>query len=188
MEKLSHTSQKMQTPSWEKSYGSYLAAATDRKIRNIIHTRKSGSFLETSYAYNPTEKLQFSDSFEVTHQLSVLKTLMDRERFSFTRGDVKLMRLRSEGGKIDEVVFSRKNVLKSLHNKISSIEENIAYTIELQENEEDNLTINAHVLDRMRTTLVYLRRKFRKLEYKLHDKSFELTVKVQKSTKTKESK
>ena len=188
MEKLSSTLYKTQRPGWDKTYDSYLAAATGQKIRHIIHTRKSGSFLETSYAYNPIEKLQFSDTFEVTSQLSVLKTLMDRERFSFTGGDVRLARLRSEGTKIDDVVTKRKNVLESLHEKIADIEENIKNIIELQVVEDDNQVINAHILDRMRTTLVYLRRKYRKFEYKLHDTDFNLTVKVQKSTKAKETK
>ena len=188
MERLPHTSHKPLRSSYDKLYESNIAAATDRKIRNIISTRRSGNFLDTTYAYNPPEKLQISDSFEVSSQLSVLKTLMDRERFSFTRGDVRLARLRSEGSKIGQVVTLRKNLLEKLKQDVSNIEDNITYVISLQASEVDNQTINLHVLDRMRTTLVYLRRKYRKLEYKLHDRSFELTVVSTKSTKTKEAK
>ena len=188
MERLLHTSNKPLRSSYDKSYESHIAAATDRKIKNIISTRRSGNFLDTSYAYNPPEKLNISDSFEVTSQLSVLKTLMDRERFSFTRGDLRLAKLRTEGSKISEVVNLRKSTLDKLKQDISYIQENITYVISLQASEVDNQTINLHVLDRMRTTLVYLRRKYRKFEYKLHDKSFELTVVSTKSTKTKESK
>lgn len=188
MEKLSHTSHRVKRQNFEKPYDSFIAAATDRKIRNIISTRKSGGFLDTTYSYVPKEKLQFSDSAEVTHQLSTLKSLMDQERFSYTRGDIRLARLRSEGSKIHHVVELRKNVLDKLRLQVSMMNENIVYVIELQATEEDNQTINLHVLDRMRTTLVYLKRRYKKFEYMLHDRSFELSIVSTKSVKTKEQK
>jgi hypothetical protein len=188
MEKLSHTSSKVKRSSWDKTYGSYLAAATDRKIRNIISKRRPGSFLDTSYAKSSGEKIFVSDSFEVSSQLSILKTLMDKERFSFTRGDMRLTRLKSEGVKIDQVTTQRKSSVENLNNKIQFIQDTIDYTLESQLNEETNSAINAHLLDRMRTTLVFLRRKYKKLERELHIKSFELNSISQKSNKSKESK
>lgn len=188
MEKLSHTSYRQSRISWDKTNSSFIAQATDRKIRNIIHSRKSGSFLDTAYVYTPQEKIQLSDSFEVSSQLGALKTLMDRERFSYTRGDARLARLKSEGLKIDEVVELRKNVFQVLAEKVALIESQIEYVLYDQANEVDNQTIYLHVLDRMRTTLVFLKRKYRKLEKSLYSQSFELEIEGKKSIKAKETK
>ncbi|OMJ79899.1 hypothetical protein SteCoe_19986 [Stentor coeruleus] len=188
MEKLSQTSYRQSRKSWDKTNTSYLAQAADKKIRNIIHTRKSGSFLDTVYVYTPQEKIQLSDSFEVASQLSALKTLMDRERSTYTKGDVRLTKLKSEGLKIDEVVELRKNIFQILAEKIASIENQMQQVLNNQSEEENNQTIYLHVLDRMRTTLVFLKRKYRGLEKSLYKETFELNQETKKSTKAKETK
>lgn len=188
MEKLSQTSYRRSRKSWDKTNTSYLAQATDRKIRNIIHTRKSGSFLDTAYVYTPQEKIQLSDSFEVASQLSALKTLMDRERSTYTRGDVRLTKLKSEGLKIDEVVELRKSIFQILAEKIADIENQMQQVLINQADEENNQTIYLHVLDRMRTTLVFLKRKYRGLEKSLYKETFDLGQETKKSTKAKEIK
>lgn len=162
-----------------------LAAATDRKIRNIIETRKTGSFFDPKYVHVPEEKLQLSDSTEVSSQLSTLRNLMDKERFSFTRGDRRLKSLQHESVKVEEVIDKRKSVLNNLHIKVQEIEDEIKAVIEFQGLEEENLTVYLHVLDRMRTTLVFLKRKYCQYENKLHNQSFALGQEMIKSVKTK---
>ena len=165
-----------------------LAAVTDRKIRNIIETRRTGSFFEQTYIHLPEEKLQLSDTAEVSSQLSTLRNLMDKERFSFTRGDRRLKGLLTESVKVEEVIDKRKSILRNLRVKVQEIENDIKNVIDFQGVEDGNLIIYLHVLDRMRTTLVFLKRKYRKYENSLHNQSFSLGQVMIKSVGTKEKK
>lgn len=187
MEKLPQTSQRRRRSDFEVSQMS-LAAVTDRKIRNIIETRRTGSFFEQTYIHLPEEKLQLSDTAEVSSQLSTLRNLMDKERFSFTRGDRRLKGLQSESVKVEEVIDKRKSILNNLKIKVQEVEDEIKNIIDLQGMEEGNLTIYLHVLDRMRTTLVFLKRKYRKNENSLHSQSFNLEQVLIKSVGTKKKK
>ena len=186
MEKLPGFS-KRSLVDWRKSQGSG-AAATDRKIRNIVETRKSGTFLEPKYVWTPQEKIQISDVGGVTSQLSVLRRCMDKERISFTRGDMRLHRLRSEDSKVDYVIVSRMACIENLKCLAREVEEKVVRTLGLQCLEEENQEVYNHVLDRMRTTIVFLKRKYSKLDQQIRLQSITLTQTSQKLTKKKEAK
>jgi hypothetical protein len=186
MEKLPLTSQKSKIE-WDKSQ-SLLAAATDRKIRNIIETRKSGAFFDPKYVHVPAEKIQITDANEITSQLSLLRRCMDKERISFTRGDARLHRVRSEDSKIEYVIMRRKLTIGNLHIAVREVENKVVKTLEMQCLEEENQEVYNHVLDRMRTTIVFLKRKYFKLDQNIRLQGIHLTQSVAKSTKAKEAK
>ena len=186
MEKLPNTSQRSRID-WDKSQ-SLLAAATDRKIRNIIETRKSGTFFDPKYVHTPQEKIQITDANEITSQLSLLRRCMDKERISFTRGDTRLHRLKSEDSKIEYVIMRRKMTIESLKHSVREVEEKVMSTLDLQCIEEENQEVYNHVLDRMRTTLVFLKRKYFKLDQQIRLQSISLNQTNIKSVKAKEAK
>lgn len=165
-----------------------ITAATDRKIKFIIENRKSGSFIDPKYVYTPMNKLQVTDSVEITSQLSLLRSCMDKERFSFTRGDARLRRLKSEDQKIHEVISHRKSLLDSLTLTLEQTEDQIQKILTQQSFEEENQEIYFQMLDRMRTTLVFQKRKFHKLNQSLHKNDLFLSQSLSKSIKSKELK
>ena len=185
MEKLPNCSQRSK-PAWDKSQ-SLLAAATDRKIRNIVETRKSGTFLDPKYVLTPQEKIQITDANEITSQLSVVRRCMDKERLCFTRGDTRLHRLKSEDSKVDYVIMRRKATIENLKSLVREVEDKVGSTLELQGVEEENQEVYTHVLDRMRTALVFLKRKYFKLDQHIRLQSIALTQTSKKSTKKKEA-
>lgn len=165
-----------------------MAAATDRKIKYIIENRKSGSFIDSKYVHTPQNKIQVTDSTEITSQLSLLRSCVDKERLSFTRGDVRLKRLKSDDQKIYEVISQRKLLLDSLYLSLKANEDQLQKILYQQSFEEENQEIYFHVLDRMRTTLVFLKIKYHNLEKSLRLQDQYLFQSQSKSIKTKELK
>lgn len=159
----------------------------EKQIRKLSQEPNPKLLLDTSYINKPESHLPSADIKEVSLQLTVLKKNFDKQCTEWNKRDSFLGGLKSEMDKIT-AVEKRQRAFKEIKMlEIKSLREDIEKAIVFQEVEEDNREIFAHVLDRMRTTLVHLKSKTHGYKDSLHKRSFTLLTENLTGEKKKNS-
>ena len=176
------------TSNWGKSIDDYYAMATDRKIRNIIHRKRASVVLETSYQNFSGTKPQTSNLPEVTSNHEVVKGVVNRHTFAFSKDAERISMLKSQKIQIEAAKQLANQNISDLQEKIKEFRSFIQQVNEEYLQEADVSIILNHVFDRMRTTIVFLKERQRVLNTELHNTDFSLQNVMKRSTKTKETK
>lgn len=173
--------------SWTAILETSRLKAGEQVFEKIKQQKKLDSILRSTYN-PPSNNSTFQiEKNEITPQLSVLKTSLDVHRSRFASSENKIFNLKLENSRIEELYEEAKQKLESLEVKVESTLTSIQKVKEKQDNEVDTRKSLFHVFDRMRTTLVFLKEKKRKLWENVHLQDFSLDIHKKKSTKVKES-
>lgn len=175
-------------PKFGKTMDDYYAIATERKIRNIIHKKRASVTLDTSYQNNPNTKLKSSNLFEVSSHHEKVKNTINQQFFKSKRDEFKVSLLRTQNFQIEEIKTTGNQNISDLDARVKLLYEYIGEVNEEYLKENDVQMVLLHVLDRMRTTIVFCKERRRVFITDLHNKDFTLQNIAKKSVKTKESK
>ncbi|OMJ79364.1 hypothetical protein SteCoe_20659 [Stentor coeruleus] len=172
---------------WNQTMETYKSKAKDRVVEKIKQKRRANSILETSYQNYSKEEVPTRTSSEFAPQLNLLKTTLDKQRLRHTGFETKMSVLKVETAKLDEIAYSAERSLELLHEKARKMKKRISQVQNSQLDEVDVQNSLFYVLDRLRTTRVFLRKKFRIFQEDMHMKDFSLDISKKKSAKTKEN-
>lgn len=172
---------------WNQTMETYRSKAKDRVVEKIKQKRRAHSILETSYQHYSKEEVPTRTSSEFAPQLNLLKTTLDKQRIRHISFENKMSVLQVETAKLDEIAYSAERSLELLHEKVRKMKKRISQVQDRQFDEVDVQNSLFYVLNRLRTTRVFLRNKFRIFQEDLHLKDFSLDISKKNSVKTKEN-